>query len=60
LSDIDVCNAWGVLPSQFGICTPAQDFAYMSAYVRAKRLMDSYDDYLQAEEIKRKAGRGKS
>lgn len=55
---VGYAKAWGCKPSELGLCDPEEDADLMYAYCLVKGTMDSYENQLQEDEIKRKGRRG--
>jgi hypothetical protein len=50
---------WGRLPSEFGLCSPEDDFALINSYCSVENTMKAYDAQLEVEEMERKSRRGR-
>ena len=46
---------WHLKPSELGLCSPADDLAYMVAYIRAEIHMAAWEQQETEREAKRRA-----
>ena len=51
---IRTAKAWRLKPSELGICAPADDLAYMVAWMRAETRMAMWEQHEAEREAKRK------
>lgn len=56
LSELDVAKSWGYSPSQWQ-ALEYLDKLEMMAHDNARNMMETYQDHIQAEEIRRKSNK---